>query len=513
MPPGRATLPVVLAAAALFAAGCGTRLPPSAFSQVGSAPGSGTGVLGSGSAAGAAAGGSPITGSATGTAQLGGSVTRTTNAGGKSIGEGLLPGGTGNFASDVGVSADQIQVGIVNSKTNAFDPYAFVGMYYGAVAYFDTLDQNGGVHGRLVHVDFCNDQGQASDNVSCVEDLIKNDHVFAFTAGAVLSYAGAPDVQAAGVPDVAGQPVDTAYDTYSDLFSFYGSNYPRNNTQPGVNGYDYGGTEVYRYFKLRFPNVPLRAAVVYYNQADSQRFAQNTENGLKAEGYTVDMEEINFALPDYNSAVLAMEQDKVEYVYDVLDEGGNESLCKAMDQNGMQVQAKVTTDENMVDSVASDYAAAPRCRNSIYAFSDSANYDDTANPAVAAVRAGLHRYGFDSRSVLSEWELDGWASAQWLTDAMRSCGADLTRKCVLSWMRNIPATGYDGDGLLSPAGRDFIPWQGTPPKMEHNCIAIYRWQDSAYGGYGGWINEPLVGNDHEDGYSCFEVYNLPYPAT
>lgn len=507
---------VLLAASAVLVAACGTRLPNSAFAGAALSGGaSGTSQAPTSVSASGGVGTPQATLPTASNAAPAGSAPNGSLATAPSTGKSSkpLPGGTGNFASDVGVTANQIQVGIVNSKTNAFDPYAFVGMYYGAVAYFDTLDQQGGVHGRLVHVDFCNDQGQGSDNIACVQKLINSEHVFAFTAGAVLSYSGAPYVEAAGVPDVAGQPVDTAYDTYSDLFSFYGSQYPRNNKQPGVNGYDYGGTEVYHYFKLRFPNTPLNAAVVYYNQADSQRFAQNTANGLRAEGYKVDMEEINFALPDYNSAVLTMKSKGVQYVYDVMDQGGNEALCKAMDENHFYVKAKVTTDENMVDSIGSLYSASPHCRNSIYAFSDSANYEDVSNPAVAAVRAGLHRYGFDGRNLLSEWELDGWASAQWLTDAMRSCGADLTRKCVFAYMRNIPAAGYAGDGLLSPAGRNFIPWTGPPPKTSHNCIGIYRWQDSAEGGRGGWVTQPLVGNDHEDGYSCFQVPNLPYPAT
>lgn len=509
----RHSLLVLLAVLALFAAGCGTRLPNSAFVQAqgGSAVNQAGGTGGSAAGGVGNAGGAPSGAGAAGTRSTGsggGRATGTANPGSRP-----LPGGAGNFASDVGVTANEIQVGIVNSMTNAFDPHAFVGMYYGAVAFFDTLDQHGGVHGRLIHVNFCNDQGQGSNNVNCVQSLIHDDHVFAFVAGAELSYNGAPYVEQAGVPDVAGQPIDTAYDRYSDLFSFYGSQYPRNNSSPGVNGNDYGGTEVYRYFKLAFPSVPAKAAVVYYNQAASQRFAQNTANGLKAEGYAVDMEEINFALPDYNSAVLTMKQKGVRYVYDVLDEGGNESLCKAMDQNSFSVQAKVTTDENMVDSIRSDFAAAPHCRNSLYAFTYSANYEDTSNPAVAAARAGLHRYGFDSRSALSEWELDGWASAQWLTDGIRSCGADLTRKCLFGWLHHIPASGYNGDGLLDPGGRNYIPWSGPPPRTVHNCIGIARWQDSADGGAGGWVTQPLVGSDHENDFSCFEVYNMPYPAT
>ncbi|HVA60890.1 MAG TPA: ABC transporter substrate-binding protein [Mycobacteriales bacterium] len=516
-PRGRQAGLVLATAAALFVAGCGTRLSDNAFPEL---RGAGTGpngaVPGAGSTAnpnvgssgtvpsGAAGGGSGVASNSSGQGPATGSLPS---------GSKPLAGGQGNFASDTGVTANSIQVGIIDSQTNAFDPRAFVPMAYGAEAFFDNLDQHGGVHGRLVHVDYCDDQGQGPDNVTCVDRLIKTDHVFALDASAVLSYNGAPDVQSAGVPDIAGQPIDVAYDTYSDLFSFYGSQYPRNNTKPGVNGYDYGGTEVYRYFEERFPSTPKVAAVVFYNQSDSQRFGGSIESGLKAEGYKVYAEEINFALPDYNSAALDMKNNGVQYVYDTLDRGGNESMCRAMDQNQLYVQAKVTTDQNWVASVASDYSDAPHCRNSLYAYSDTVNYDDVANPAVAAFRTAVHRYHFDGPSQLSEWELEGWAAAQWFTDGAATCGADLTRTCLLHYMRSIPSSGYSGRGLLDPGDRDFIPWRSAPPSTVHNCIGIARWQDGANGGSGGWLTQPLVGSDHENGYSCFQVHNIPYPAT
>ena len=49
---------------------------------------------------------------------------------------------------------------------------------------------------------------------------------------------------------------------------------------------------------------------------------------------------------------------------------------------------------------------------------------------------------------MNEWELEGWASAQWFTDAAASCGADLTRTCIEKYMTR--PTSYDGHGLLIP---------------------------------------------------------------
>ena len=53
----------------------------------------------------------------------------------------------------------------------------------------------------------------------------------------------------------------------------------------------------------------------------------------------------------------------------------------------------------------------------------------------------------DREGRLSMWEEEGWASAQWLTDAMTSCGAALTRRCIEAYL-NRPGA-YTGHGLLT----------------------------------------------------------------
>lgn len=451
----------LLAAAAALLAGCGTRLPDGAFPQLHStAP-------------------APVP---------------TSSA------------AAGNTASDVGVTPTTVTVGIIVSETNGFDPRSFTGPRLGAEAFFRNLDANGGVHGRQVVWKFCDDHGQGPSNVDCVHQLIDTDHVFALTADAVLSYDGASYVEQKGVPDVGGQPIDVAYDTYSHLWSLYGSQYPRDNKQPGFGGFDYNGTEVYRYFKMLLGTHD--AAVVYYNQASSQRFAEATERGLAAEGYQVVPEQINFALPDWNTAVLDMKAHHVDSVYDTLDRGGNESLCAAMDSEGLHVKAKVTTTQSWVASVRSDYQDAPICRNDIYAYGETRNYEDTSQPVVAAFRAAVHRYGWDGPNQLSEWELEGWAAAQWLTDAMQSCAAQLTRRCVEDFMaRPVPYTGH---GVFDQ--RDFVPYP-RPPRLVHDCLTVARWRDSADGGRGGWVTQPPEGRDVEDGFSCFVVPWIPYPTS
>jgi ABC-type branched-subunit amino acid transport system substrate-binding protein len=402
-----------------------------------------------------------------------------------------------NTASDVGVTPTTITLGTISSRTNPFDPTAFVGPLYGAQAYVAELNRHGGVHGRTVRLVSCDDHGDGGRNNECVHQLLDRDKVFALVSNAIFRYDGAAYVQSKGVPDVGSQPIDTAYTQYSHLWDIYGEAYPRKG-KVGYDGKLEGGTEVYRFFKQRYPKVPLKAGVVYYNQADSQRYADDLVKGLQAEGYSVVPKEVNFALPDYDSAVIDMRHQGVAYVYDVLDAGGNENLCASMDANGLsdQVTAKVTTTQSWVGSVSTQYGSSPKCRNKIWATGNTLNFDDTSHAQVAAFRAAMTRARTDGPDQLSEWALEGWAGAQWLADAMSSCGARLTRACVEGYL--LKPQPYDGHGLLT--ARDFV--SRPPVRHEVNCLDVARWRDGSGGAKGRWVTEAEN--------VCFDVPNVYY---
>ncbi|MFF2953818.1 ABC transporter substrate-binding protein [Kitasatospora sp. NPDC057965] len=435
-------------------AGCGTRLPPDAF------------------------GARPTTAGATGTG----------------------PGGSaaGNPASDTGVTPTEIRVGIVTSLTSPVGSEVFSGPRYGAQAFFQALNDHGGLHGRTVKVVTCDDGGSGIGNQDCVHRLIDQSHVLAFVSGSVLDYAGAPYVSGKAVPDVGGQPIGTAYDRWPHLYGIYGSNAPRDGHAVGWNGTLYQSTEVFRFFKQKLG--ATSAAVVAYNQADSARYAAQLRAGLEAEGYRVLVQTVDFALPNFQAVAAAVRADGSQLLFDAMDTRGNAALCRSLDESGVHITAKVTNVQNWSESVRTDYQASPTCRNELWATSSSLNYEDVGHPAVAAFRAAMARYYPDREPLLSAWELEGWAGAQWLTDAMDSCGADLTRACVERFM-NRPEP-YDAHGLILPAS--FVP-QPPPTGLTRACLNAARWQDSAEGGRGGWVTQVASMTT-----TCFDVPQLPY---
>ncbi|PTM94888.1 ABC transporter substrate-binding protein [Streptomyces sp. VMFN-G11Ma] len=393
----------------------------------------------------------------------------------------------GRTAAPAPSSAAPVRVGIVTSATSPVGGNTFTGPRDGAKAWFDRLNAQGGIDGHPVEVHECDDGGSGVGDNSCVHKLIDDDKVVALVATTALDYAGASRVSHARVPDIGGQPIGAAYDTWPHLYGIYGSLAPRDGT-PGWGGKLYGGTEVYRYFKR--VKGARTAAVVSYNQAASASYARLVEQGLKAEGYKVVTEEVDFALPNFRAAAADLKEQGADLVFDAIDTHGNAQLCKAMDEAGAEVIAKVTNVQNWTSTVPDDYKDSPRCRNALWATGSSRNYDDTSDPAVRRFRnatKGLKTH--------SQWQLEGWAAAMWFTDAARSCArTGITRACVDASMNR--SENYTAGGLLLPVRFERL---AEPPKHRRTCLSVARWQDGK-----GWVSQGDMNS------TCFDVPQLPY---
>ncbi|MFF4358237.1 ABC transporter substrate-binding protein [Streptomyces sp. NPDC001604] len=380
-----------------------------------------------------------------------------------------------------------VRVGIITSATSPVGGNTFTGPRDGAKAFFDRLDALGGIDGHPVEVRECDDGGSGVGNNTCVHRLIEEDQVVALVATTALDYAGASRVSHARVPDIGGQPIGAAYDTWPHLYGIYGSLAPRNGT-PGWNGKLYGGTEVYRYFKRE--KGARTAAVVSYNQAASAAYARLVEQGLKAEGYKVVTEQVDFALPNFRAAAADLKEQGADLVFDAIDTHGNAQLCKAMDEVGAEVLAKVTNVQNWTSTVPDDYKDSPRCRNALWATGSSRNYEDTGNAAVRQFR--------DATKALkthSQWQLEGWAAAMWFTDAAKSCArTGITRACVDAFMNR--SENYTAGGLLVPVVFERL---AEPPKDRRTCLSVARWQDGR-----GWVSQGDMNSN------CFDVPQLSY---
>lgn len=490
----RSRSPAVAAAAALVATvACGTRVPAARFDEVAAAGhGRSTSSTASGDDTASAPGTLGTTGDTRAVAPPSGGGTSSDSSGGTTdVGRGTERGGgsrgrtatgTGaddggdpaprNHASDVGVTADAIRVGIIVSKGGPLGPRAFAPMSEGTQAYFNWLNARGGINGRRVEVSVCDDAEDPAQNRRCVRQLVDEHEVFALVGNATRAYDGAHHVAEAGVPDVGGQPIGTAYWTYPTHFAIRGSEYARRG-EVGYEGKLYGSTAQFEYIQQRVRI--SRAAVVHYSVSQSEAFGNYLVEGLRRAGVEVQRYSVNAAFPNFDAVVADMQAKQIDAIWDAMDANGNRNLCAAMERKAFAVKAKVQNANGWVRTIADTYSEV--CRDALFAITESRPNADTSHPRVAEFREAIRAiYGDAYDRDLHQWTLEGWAAGWLFTDAVESMGADVTREGLIDWLNR--QDGYTADGLM-PAGIEWVYVDFGKQAPSEACMVPGRWSDEA----------------------------------
>jgi ABC-type branched-subunit amino acid transport system substrate-binding protein len=497
----------LLFAAAFVTAACGTRLNDSAFVNAGAEGAAGTAngtrtTTKSGAAANSTASGAPASGASGNATTGGGSTASGTGAG---TGTGATGGADGpNQASDTGVTADEIVIGNITAVDGILGD-AFAPPLRGLQAFVQYTNDHGGIHGRKIRLESCNDSEDRTKTLACAQDLVENKHVFAFVANNTRSEGGAvPYIDGQGVPIFYGLPISNAASRFPHYWSIYGTSCPRDGKNVCYNDNIYNTTAIYRWFKN---NVGThKAAVFYYGliaiSADAGAFVQQ---GLKLEGYDVSGYDVNFANPNFDQAVQDMKSNGTDMILDVIDDGTNRKLCDTMQRYGLTVKAKVSTVVSYGDEIGTDFSDV--CRNSIYISGNTVSYDNRSNPAVDEFRTAFDTY--EPGAPLHQWSLEGWMAGKAFAEAVNGMGASPTRAGLEDWLRSL--NKYTNNGLSIPTDyrvvdsptmyqQEVAQNQGLEPA---DCTAIAQWQDSVHG----WVQRT-------NPYDCFDgTWRYPTKAS
>ncbi|MFA5889809.1 MAG: ABC transporter substrate-binding protein [Actinomycetota bacterium] len=469
-----------LAVLALVVTACGTRLPNTAFSfQAAGDNLQQPGAEGNGFSSWKTSPDAQSAGSTANGPSLGNGSTGFGPGSGPTTGPG--EGSSRNFASDRGVTATTITVGNITPVGGPLGPEMFSGPSHGARAYFQALNASGGVNGRTIKFLTCDDREDPEGNKACARNLIDKEKVFAFAANNTDAYAGAGLVNAAGVPDVGGIPVATAYYKYPMFFTIYGAaGYPRDGKNVGVKGTFYESAAPMIWYKEHLDI--KKAAVLFYAIPASKTRADIVIEMLKKSGIDVVYTPNNGAgkdpaSPSWDTEVINMRSAGVEAFWQVIDTAGFMNVCQSMDRYGFQVKAAVASVANWTSRIGKDFSAP--CRNSIYVYGSSVPYTMTSNPEIARFRAAMRRY--DPNFAMQQWAVEGWAAARLLTEGIRSMGANVTRQGLVKWLR-----ASDGSWTADVMTPDAFQWgadRADFSKPRRGFISVARWQDSA----GGWV--------------------------
>ena len=472
--------------------GCGTHLPDSAFRSAavsagggavagGGAAGSDSGTLGAGTGSGSDASGGTGAGAggpAVGSAAGGGAVGAGGPAGVGAPGGAGGPGGAtaSNGASDVGVTPTSIRIGNVTGATGALGPDAFGVTLNGLRIWVASVNARGGINGRKVDLQTCDDGQDGSQNIACTQQLVGQKKVFALIANNSLSSSGSAHYEfTQGVPDL-GFPLNNGYYKYPNMFSIEGTPYPRDGKQVGFNGNTYGPTGIYRWFKQQ--RHVDRAAFFFYSVAASSSQGHIQSQAAKTEGIQDVYEPSggqgeNIAAPNFDSDVLAMKgkgASAPQAIFDAIDVNGNQKLCASMDRYNFDVVAKVSTIEVWNQDLGTP-SWSQHCRNEVYVAGTSVSYAESSNPLVATYMNDYKTYG--AGGLQAQWTLEGYATGVWFADGVAQMGANVTRKGFMAWLNGL--RDYTDHGYFAP--RDYVI--RPPNQTVQDCVTIAQWQDAA----------------------------------
>ena len=326
---------------------------PSGGAGSGGAASGGAGAAGGATSAAGAAGTTGAAGATAGTTSHGSATAaaRSTHAGAKpgtgaTTGASTHAAGGPNTASDTGVTASTITIGNITAINGALGPYAFGVTLPGLQAWVDATNAQGGINGRKIILDTCDDSEDGQQNLACTQQLVNKDHVFALIGNNSDACSSSAHYEyAQGIPDL-GFPLCNGYYMYPNMFSIYGAGYPRKGSLPANQE---GQAGVYKWFKDQ--RHVSKGAFFFYIIPVSQQAGYSEEIAAKSVGIATtyegggNHEGENPAAPTFDTDVINMRADRVDSVYDALDTAGNAKLCAAMDRQGLTVTAKVSTVE------------------------------------------------------------------------------------------------------------------------------------------------------------------------
>jgi branched-chain amino acid transport system substrate-binding protein len=504
----RQRLVAFLAIAAMAGVACGTRLPDEAFQLQAGQLGEGIDVDGDGvidisgvdpDSSDDGLSDSPSGGSGSGATRSGGGGGGANGdaGGGNSAGGGSSGPGKANYASDTGVTATEIRVGNVTAIGGPLGPETFSGGLHGARAYFLDINSRGGINGRKVSFNTCDDKENPERNKACTRSLIDDSKVFGMVASATDAFApgSAQYMTEQGVPDVGSQPIGSEYYKWPTLYSILGAEgYTRDGSEYGQGGRVYVQTGQYRWFK-QAKKIDKAAVIFYAAPAIAKSAGEFVIKGLEKEGIEVVYTPNNGAGrnpadPNFDQDVIGMQQAGAQGVWQTIDTPGFQRLCRSIDRFGAteQLQVVVGAANTMTNALGSSFSSP--CRNHVYINHESWPFSDTQNPEVVKFQAAMQRY--DPNWTLSQWAFEGWIGAKMFAEGVASMGADVTRKGLIQWLDG--QRDWNAGGAM--AGVD---WRRDPINRDattEECFTISQWQDSAKG----WTSQAKP----------FTCYDLPW---
>jgi ABC-type branched-subunit amino acid transport system substrate-binding protein len=389
-------------------------------------------VADGGATAGGDTGGGDTTGGATG-----GTTGGTTGGGGGPAA--CAPG----KATSTGVTPTEIKVGNVSQISGLVPGFGQTGVN-GVKAYFNMVNNTGGVCGRKLTLVTADDRFQAANNRAETEKLAGQ--VIAFVGSTtVVDDGGAPVIEAKGVADVS--LTTTAPRTRAK------NNFSPNPIDPAP-GAGNGTTKILSYFKATYGI--KKAAIFYQDVATGVNQSKNFEIDMQKAGIpVVGKYPVAPTATNFRSQATDMKEKGVDIVITVAEVGAISNLARAFEDVGYLPKVPFYGAQTYGKKFLQQAGAAANGTKIGLIF----DVPETGGAAIKEFNTWYQRTAPgadpDFFAILS------WVAADMFVGALRAAGPDPTQAKVLAEMRKV--TNYTGDGIVASIN----PAQKVQPKCFH----------------------------------------------
>ena len=375
--------------------------------------------------------------------------------------------------STPGVSNKEVRVGAVVGKTNPTGaPYEDVAV--GAEAYFDTVNQKGGVDGRKFKmVSVLDDQTRDSKNLLAARSLVEEKDVFGVIM-ATQTFASAKYLADNGVPTF-GWNIQDDWSTGPNLFGDKGS------------WLCFGAScfNMAPVYAAQQEGAKAAATLAYGSSPQSADCSKAQETSFDKWGPPIALADrslsFGFSANDISAAVQEIKDKGVQFVAPCMDLNGAVNFQRALKQAGV-TDVKWYAPEGYREDVLDDLGDDLEGFTFVVSFLpfDQAKY----SPGMKKFLKAMKKRNLSPNEHL----LVGWQNAMLMHEGITRAGKKFTRASVVDEVNQI--TDWTADGTRAPI--DWTTAHGPTPPNSLGCSAYIQVKDGEFQTVYGEPGKPFV---------------------
>ena len=360
-------------------------------------------------------------------------------------------------ASEQGVTEDTIKVGSVGAQSG---PFALIGVpyYQGMTAYFNTINEEGGVRGREIELLTRDDEFDPAQSRDYVEELIHDEEVFSIVGqlGTPGITASAELVRDAGIPSVY-------FGSGAAELTELGENF-----FPVQPTYRHEGKMKAMYAADHFEAVDI--AVLYQNDEVGLDGIEGIRAGLEKMGredMLSDDAAISYGLgtTDFTSQIqrIIVEDPDLLIIYGLADTAS--LIVRAAEDFGLDMPMLTTysnADDSFIQTIEPQ-EAAPNVIENLHIMGWLEVDDESLEPLLEAMET------YHPGELINSYTMAGWVAGETFVAGLRGVEGDLTWDNYIEAMNQLNFTeGLAEEISYEPGVRDGVTYMAVNEVVEVN---------------------------------------------